>query len=72
MTFSKDVSCYDYENTYLEVLHVGDYYLLTKEMIYIEDATEKTVFWRNVALTRYEIGKIISIKVTQFYHFKTF
>ena len=66
MTFRKDVSCYDYENTYLEVLHVGDYYMLTKDMIYSEDATEETDFWRDIALTRYEIGKIISVKVTQF------
>ena len=66
MTFRKDVSCYDYENTYLEVLHVGDYYMLTKEMEYSEDSTEETDFWRDVALTRYEIGKIISVKVTQF------
>ena len=54
MSFHNVTSCYDYKYTYLDVLHVGDYYMLTEEPI---DTTTGTNFWRNVALTRYENGK---------------
>ena len=66
MSFHKDASCYVNEYTYLDVLHVGDYYMLTKEMIYTGVAIEETGFSKDVTLTRYENGKVISIHVTQF------
>ena len=52
-------------------MHVGYDFMLTKEEIPTRYATAETSFWKNVVLARYENGKVISIKVTQFQHFKT-
>ena len=71
MSFHKDVSCYVYKYQYFDVMHVGYHFMSTKEEIPTRYATAETSFWKNVALTRYENGKVISIKVTQFQHFKT-
>ena len=47
-------------------MHVGYDFMSTKEEIPTGYDTAETSFWKNVGLTRYKNGKVISIKVAQF------
>ena len=49
----------------VNVVHEGDYYVLTPELIYPREADADNVVWKDLVLTKYENGEIISIKVLQ-------
>ena len=66
MSFHKDVLCYGNKYSYVDVMHVGYDFMSTKEEIPTGYDTAETSFWKNVGLTRYKNGKVISIKVAQF------
>ena len=49
----------------VNVVHEGGYYVLTPELIYPREADADNVVWKDLVLTKYENGEIISIKVLQ-------
>ena len=66
MLFHTGKSCYgELQYSDVNVLHEGNYYMLTREKIYTAEADADNVLWKNVALTKYENGEIMSIKVLQ-------
>lgn len=66
LLFHKGKSCYgELQHLDVNVVHEGDYYVLTPELIYPREADADNVVWKDLVLTKYENGEIISIKVLQ-------
>ena len=64
--FHKDKSCYgELQYSSVNVVHEGDYYMATPELIYPGEADANNVIWKDLVLKKYENGEIKSIKVLQ-------
>ena len=64
--FHKGESCYgELQLSDLNVVREGDYYMLRPELIYPVEADANNVIRKDLVLTKYENGEIISIKVLQ-------